>query len=90
VRSKIQKNHFSKMTKRCCKEFTHCVCFSLALKQYTESEVSDEEFAKRHELFPFNTPATKEAFFYRKIFQYRISSFFRSDRSVDSLVIKIN
>jgi asparagine synthase (glutamine-hydrolysing) len=39
-----------------------------SLKKYAESEVSDDEFAKRHELFPLNTPTTKEAFFYRKIF----------------------
>ncbi len=35
---------------------------------YGTSQVSDEAFAKASELFPYNTPATKEAFYYRTIF----------------------
>lgn len=35
---------------------------------YGTSQVSDETFAKAAELFPYNTPATKEAFYYRTIF----------------------
>jgi asparagine synthase (glutamine-hydrolysing) len=35
---------------------------------YGTSQVSDEAFAKAAELFPYNTPATKEAFYYRNIF----------------------
>ncbi|MFN3908345.1 MAG: asparagine synthase B [Flavobacterium sp.] len=35
---------------------------------YGTSQVSDEAFAKATELFPYNTPATKEAFYYRTIF----------------------
>ncbi len=35
---------------------------------YGTSQVSDEAFAKAAELFPYNTPATKEAFYYRTIF----------------------
>jgi len=38
------------------------------LKAYTESMVTDAEFAMKEVLFPYNTPATKEAFFYRKTF----------------------
>jgi asparagine synthase (glutamine-hydrolysing) len=38
------------------------------LIDYCSSQVSDEDFAKAATLFPYNTPATKEAFFYRSIF----------------------
>lgn len=38
------------------------------LIEYCESQVTDEEFAKAAELFPYNTPLTKEAFYYRSIF----------------------
>jgi asparagine synthase (glutamine-hydrolysing) len=38
------------------------------LREWTENEVNEEEYARRAELFPHNTPATKEAFYYRKIF----------------------
>ena len=38
------------------------------LKDYAESIISDAEFSKREELFPYLTPTTKEAFLYRKIF----------------------
>ncbi|EGG22449.1 asparagine synthetase [Cavenderia fasciculata] len=39
------------------------------LRDHAESEVSDEEFAKCDIYFPDDTPATKEAFFYRRIFE---------------------
>ena len=38
------------------------------LIDYCASQVSDADFAKAGELYPYNTPATKEAFFYRTIF----------------------
>jgi asparagine synthase (glutamine-hydrolysing) len=38
------------------------------LKAHAEKVVSDEDFAKRAELYPHNTPVTKEAFFYRTIY----------------------
>lgn len=38
------------------------------LIEYCASQVSDEDFLKAEELFPYNTPTTKEAFFYRTIF----------------------
>lgn len=38
------------------------------LIEYCSSQVTDEEMEKAAEIFPYNTPATKEAFFYRKIF----------------------
>ncbi|HRG18629.1 MAG TPA: asparagine synthase B [Flavobacterium lutivivi] len=38
------------------------------LIEYCFSQVTDEEMEKAAEIFPYNTPATKEAFFYRKIF----------------------
>jgi len=38
------------------------------LIDYCSSQVTDEEFEKAAELFPYNTPITKEAFFYRRIF----------------------
>ena len=34
-----------------------------------ESTVSDSDFAKRDELYPINTPTTKEAFMFRRVFE---------------------
>ncbi len=39
------------------------------LKGHAEQAVTDREFAATASRFPFNTPATKEAFFYRRIFE---------------------
>jgi asparagine synthase (glutamine-hydrolysing) len=38
------------------------------LKAHAEQAVSDREFAAASARYPFNTPATKEAYFYRRIF----------------------
>ncbi len=38
------------------------------LIEYCSGQVTDEEFEKAAELYPYNTPVTKEAFFYRRIF----------------------
>lgn len=38
------------------------------LIEHCASQVSDEDFAKAEQLFPYNTPVTKEAFFYRRMF----------------------
>lgn len=38
------------------------------LKQVAETKVSDAQFASRAKRFPVNTPATKEAYYYREIF----------------------
>jgi Asparagine synthase (glutamine-hydrolyzing) len=40
-----------------------------SLVDYCNRQVSDEEFAKAAERFPYNTPTTKEAYFYRSIFE---------------------
>ena len=39
------------------------------LKAHAEQIVSDREFAAAAARYPFNTPATKEAYFYRRIFE---------------------
>jgi asparagine synthase (glutamine-hydrolysing) len=39
------------------------------LQAHCENAVTDAEFAKAAELFPHNTPATKEAFYIRQIFE---------------------
>jgi len=39
------------------------------LKAHAEQAVSDREFAAAAARYPFNTPATKEAYFYRRIFE---------------------
>ena len=39
-----------------------------SLIKHAEKEILDEEFSEREKLFPYNTPQTKEAFLYRKIF----------------------
>lgn len=38
------------------------------IKDYATSRITDEEFAKADKNYPFNTPATKEAYYYRKLF----------------------
>lgn len=38
------------------------------LIEYCSSKVTDDEMEMAAEIFPYNTPATKEAFFYRRIF----------------------
>ncbi len=43
------------------------------LKAFAEEKITDEEFTLRARLFPYNTPDTKEAFFYRKIFEEKFS-----------------
>ena len=39
------------------------------LKQYTTAHVSDDQWAEREHRFPYNTPSTREAFFYRQVFE---------------------
>lgn len=39
-----------------------------ALIAYTESQVTDEQLTTAGEIYPHNTPTTKEAYFYRSIF----------------------
>ena len=38
------------------------------LREYTATEVSDQQMANAAHRFPYNTPASKEAFFYRSVF----------------------
>ena len=40
-----------------------------SLKEVAEREVSDDEMTRAHFRFPRNTPTTKEAYFYRRIFE---------------------
>jgi asparagine synthase (glutamine-hydrolysing) len=39
------------------------------LKNHAESMVSDEQWAQRDSLYPYNTPTTREAFFFRSVFE---------------------
>ncbi|XP_058452579.1 probable asparagine synthetase [glutamine-hydrolyzing] [Malaya genurostris] len=39
------------------------------ITEYAASHVSDEEFAGAAEQFPINTPPTKEAYYYRQVFE---------------------
>ena len=38
------------------------------LKQHAENKISDKEFAERNNIYPINTPSTKEGLLYYKIF----------------------
>jgi len=38
------------------------------IQEYIEPKVSDEELSKAFEKYPYHTPKTKEAYYYRKIF----------------------
>ncbi|XP_075256540.1 asparagine synthetase [glutamine-hydrolyzing]-like isoform X2 [Convolutriloba macropyga] len=39
------------------------------LKEHLENQISDAEFSIASDLYPYNTPKTKEAFYYRKKFE---------------------
>lgn len=39
-----------------------------SIKKYAESHVTDAEFEVAEKTYPFNTPKTKEAYYYRRIF----------------------
>ncbi|MBW8822682.1 MAG: asparagine synthase B, partial [Xanthomonadales bacterium] len=39
------------------------------LKAHAESHVGDDDFARAEQRFPVNPPQTKEAYFYRRIFE---------------------
>ena len=39
------------------------------LQRYLESQVSDEGMAQAVDLYPFNTPKTKEALYYRRVYE---------------------
>ncbi|XP_074594123.1 asparagine synthetase [Brevipalpus obovatus] len=39
-----------------------------ALREYANKQISDTDFAQADQRFPFNTPTTKEAYLYRRIF----------------------
>lgn len=40
-----------------------------SIRSYAESQIDDDEFARAQEIYPINTPATKEAFYYRALFE---------------------
>ncbi|KAF0974102.1 hypothetical protein FDP41_006712 [Naegleria fowleri] len=40
-----------------------------SLKEFCDRQVSDEKFSKASERFPYNTPISKEAYYYRSIFE---------------------
>ncbi|XP_031566811.1 asparagine synthetase [glutamine-hydrolyzing]-like [Actinia tenebrosa] len=43
------------------------------LQKHVSTQVPDEALSKAEELYPFNTPKTKEAFYYRQIFEESFS-----------------
>ncbi|WOO81652.1 putative asparagine synthetase [glutamine-hydrolyzing] [Vanrija pseudolonga] len=44
------------------------------MKEYSAASISDEQFAKRAERFPYQTPDTKEAYWIREIFDQQFPS----------------
>jgi asparagine synthase (glutamine-hydrolysing) len=40
-----------------------------SLKEYAEKQINDIDFKNKENIFPINTPITKEGFLYRKIFE---------------------
>jgi asparagine synthase (glutamine-hydrolysing) len=38
------------------------------IQEWVEDKVSDKELASAHETYPYFTPKTKEAYYYRKVF----------------------
>jgi len=39
------------------------------IRSFASSHVNDEQFERAVELFPFNTPLSKEGFYYRQLFE---------------------
>ncbi|TFY70395.1 hypothetical protein EVG20_g2610 [Dentipellis fragilis] len=52
------------------------------MKDHAETTVSDEQFAKRHERWPTDTPDTKEAYYIRDIFD----GLFKSEAAAETVV----
>ena len=52
------------------------------VKEHASMSVTDEEFSRASDIYPHDTPTTKEAFYYRKIF----TSFFPGDKCLESVV----
>ena len=50
-------------------EFAHGSGAAGVLSEHAEKSVTDADFARRHELFPVDTPTTKQGFAYRRIFE---------------------
>lgn len=40
-----------------------------SIRSYAESQIDDDEFEQRAQIYPINTPATKEAFYYRALYE---------------------
>lgn len=40
-----------------------------SIRSYAEAQIEDDEFQRAHEIYPINTPATKEAFYYRALYE---------------------
>merc|ERR1719231_1390089 len=53
------------------------------LQSRAEKIISDSDFAQRAKLFPINTPHTKEAFLYRRIFE---SKFGKKDSVIETVM----
>jgi asparagine synthase (glutamine-hydrolysing) len=64
-------------------QFSDAVGYSWidGLKDYTSKMVTDEEFDKVSERFPINTPKTKEAYYYRSIFE----EFYPSESAINTV-----
>jgi asparagine synthase (glutamine-hydrolysing) len=39
------------------------------IRSHASSHVNDEQFERAKDLFPFNTPLSKEGFYYRQVFE---------------------
>jgi asparagine synthase (glutamine-hydrolysing) len=44
-------------------------CFYKEVEKYAETIINKNEWEQRYDLYPNNTPITKESFYYRKIFE---------------------
>jgi asparagine synthase (glutamine-hydrolysing) len=56
--------------------------WSQIIKEYVDTLVSDEEFSKNKDMYKFNTPITKESYYYRRIF----TEYFGNSPSVSELI----
>lgn len=58
----------SEIVWRTKQEFAHGTGAAKILQEHAERTVTDADFARRHELYPDDTPSTKQALAYRRIF----------------------
>jgi asparagine synthetase B (glutamine-hydrolysing) len=64
-------SHVLKSLKHSQEQFSDGVGYNWidTIRSHASSHVNDEQFKRAKDLFPFNTPLSKEGFYYRQVFE---------------------